>query len=755
MDAGRGGPHDVTEPARSTWVFSAERLAQAWSRAITGTSFAPMSHDDLSFYLEVLVRDLIDALTADVFDRTVPDRVGRALVAAHFTEVGSVERTLALLGRELAGAATGPDGTGRLAAVLGAMAAGYAHALQDRTRAEQEEVTASTFLARAAAEQARWNSEARFQAVFDEAVIGIGVADTAGVFLDANRTLCAMFGRDPDDLVGSSMWDLVHPDDEAGFWDTMTKLTGGELDHVRTQKTYYRGDGTSFRTDLVVSLVRDHTGAPRYLVGMVDDITEQHLLQARLRHQALHDPLTGLPNRALFFERLDAALGTGDLPGVCHLDLDGFKALNDTLGHDQGDALLRTAGARLAAAVGGEHPVFHLGGDEFAVLVERDADDARLTAVAVGALAAIRDPVHLGDNEIVVTASAGVVRADRDGDAAALMAAADTTLSWAKADGRDRYALFDEERHRGDLERFALSARMPAALARGEFNLAYQPLVRLADRRMVGVEALVRWTLPDGRRVDPQQLVPLAEETGFIVPLGRWVLAQACRQAAAWARDDPARRLLLSVNLAARQLREPGIVDDVAAVLRETGWPAELLQLELTESALMNTPGGSPVALHALVDMGVRIAIDDFGTGYSNLAYLRHLPVQVIKLAGSFVTGAAGGAAGGGTTDDVDREVVGLIIRLAHTLGLTVTAESVETRAQFAHLQGLGCDTGQGWFFAPAVPAAEVPALAAEPLGSGAEVQPGEADAGRGAGAAAGDPPPGGRTAADGPRSGA
>jgi EAL domain-containing protein (putative c-di-GMP-specific phosphodiesterase class I) len=198
-------------------------------------------------------------------------------------------------------------------------------------------------------------------------------------------------------------------------------------------------------------------------------------------------------------------------------------------------------------------------------------------------------------------------------------------------------------------------------------------------------------------------------------------------------------------------------------VLAETGWPAELLQLELTESALMNTPGGSPAALHALVDMGVRIAIDDFGTGYSNLAYLRHLPVQVLKLAGSFVTGAAGGAAGGGTTDDVDREVVGLIIRLAHTLGLTVTAESVETRAQFAHLQGLGCDTGQGWFFAPAVPAAEVPALAAEQLGSGAEASEwraaGDLDARRGAGADPGrgpeDPPPGGRKGADGPRSGA
>jgi EAL domain-containing protein (putative c-di-GMP-specific phosphodiesterase class I) len=300
------------------------------------------------------------------------------------------------------------------------------------------------------------------------------------------------------------------------------------------------------------------------------------------------------------------------------------------------------------------------------------------------------------------------------------MAAADTTLSWAKTDGRDRYALFDEQRHRDDLDRFALSARMPEALAGGEFGLEYQPLVRLADRCMAGVEALVRWTLPDGRRVDPGRFVPLAEDTGFIVPLGRWVLAQACRQAAAWEAGDLQTGLVVSVNVAARQVREPGLVDVVATVLAETGLPPELLQLELTESALMGTPDGSLAVLHALAGMGVRIAIDDFGTGYSNLAYLRHLPVHVLKMAGPFVTGAVPRGADRETTVDaaaIDHEVVALIIRLAHRLGLTVTAESVETAEQLAQLERLGCDIGQGWFFSRAVPAHEVPALAARPFG--------------------------------------
>jgi EAL domain-containing protein (putative c-di-GMP-specific phosphodiesterase class I) len=211
--------------------------------------------------------------------------------------------------------------------------------------------------------------------------------------------------------------------------------------------------------------------------------------------------------------------------------------------------------------------------------------------------------------------------------------------------------------------------------------------------------------------------VPLAEDTGFIVELGRWVLAQACRQGAAWVAADPSVSLMVSVNVAARQMREPGLVDDVAAVLAETGWPAELLQLELTESALMGTPDGSLAALHALADMGVRIAIDDFGTGYSNFAYLRRLPVHELKLAGSFVTGAGGCEPDGATGTEVDREVVGLVIRLAHTLGLTVTAESVETPAQLAHLQQLGCDTGQGWLFARAVAPDAIPGLLNRPLG--------------------------------------
>lgn len=397
---------------------------------------------------------------------------------------------------------------------------------------------------------------------------------------------------------------------------------------------------------------------------------------------------------------------------------------------------------RLTTALGAEHLVARVGGDEFVVLVEHGADDETLGRVADAALAAVRRPVWLDDNEVTVSASVGVVQAgDTAGHGyAELMKAADTTLYRAKADGRDRcFATYDDRRHRDDLSRFELSARMPEALAGGEFELDHQPLVRLRDRRMVGVAALVRWRLPDGRRLDPGRFVPLVEDNGFIVELGRWVLDRACRQAAAWVAADPAARLLLSVTVAARQVQEHGLVDEVAALLADTGWPPELLQLELTESAPMDTPDGSPAVLNGLADMGVRFAIDDLGTGtgYSNLAYLRRLPVHVLTLAGSSITGAAGQVAvegdpddlptdpaptdpaptDPGPTDHIDREVVGLVIRLAHTLGLTVTAESVETPAHCAHLQQLGCDIGQGWFFARAVGPAAIPRPGRPPAG--------------------------------------
>ncbi|WP_379625065.1 putative bifunctional diguanylate cyclase/phosphodiesterase [Pseudonocardia sp. GCM10023141] len=715
----------------------AERLATAWHDAVWGTSYVALGDAALREQLLGFVRRLLrtgvggDPAAGAAIDRAVPAAIGAELVGLHFTEPVSLERTVEALGNGLHGAGFAP---GHAAAVTGALAAGYATALQERTRLEQERISGAAFAARAAAEQARWGSEARFAAVFADAAVGIVVIDLAGIVVEANRTLCAMFGHAVEDVVGHSIDSFDVPDDNGMLKDMMA----GAVDHVRVEKVYSHVDGSTVRADVVMSLIRDPSGEPRYILALVEDIGERHRLENRLRHQAQHDPLTGLPNRTMFFDRLDAAIdtarpGTGLLngyapapAGVCYLDIDGFKAVNDTLGHDVGDELLRAIATRLSDELGRDgHLVARMGGDEFVVLVDVERTIARAEAVTAGAvaavmrdvarraLAAVRRPVQVAGHRIAVSASIGIVQAGDGGiGSAALMKAADTTLYWAKLDGRNRYAVFDPDRHRRDIARYELSARMPEALANGEFVVEYQPLVRLSDQQVIGVEALVRWQLPSGERLGPDRFVPLAEETGLIVPLGRWVLTEACRQAAQWSATNPEHQLLISVNLAARQVREPGVVEDIAGILESTGWPAGSLQLELTESDVMGTTAESLDTLHRIASMGIRIAIDDFGTGYSNLAYLRSLPVHALKLAGRFVTGQD--SAGG---DALDVEVSALLIQLAHVLGLSVTAESVETEGQLEQLRALGCDTGQGWYFAPAVRADAIPGMLDGPVG--------------------------------------
>ena len=466
---------------------------------------------------------------------------------------------------------------------------------------------------------------------------------------------------------------------------------------------------------LIAAVAAGYAGALRDFSRDVDRAdalrsAERFRLPSSLRSPADHDPLTGLPTRAVLAQRLQDALERHDKPsvGVATLDLDGFQGVNDTLGHPVGDKLLQAVAQRLTDELRPEgHLVARTGGDEF-VLLAVDVDEVGLRAVAGRALGAIARPFTVDGHRIVVTATVGIVPGNGTGlaDAGALLQAADTTLTRAKRHGRGGVAEFDPKLHRRAVSRFALAARMADALAAGEFVLEYQPLVRLADRAVVGVEALVRWNLPTGERVGPDRFVPIAEETGLIVPLGRWVLTQACTQARAWVARRGGAPLLLSVNLAARQVREPGIVDDIAAVLADTGWPAGDLQVELTESDAMGG-GASAETLQAIADMGVLIAIDDFGTGYSNLAYLRHLPIHTLKLAAPFVSGPGG--------DAIDAEISGLLIRLAHTLGMTVVAEAIETAEHYAQLRALGCDTGQGYYFAPPLAAAAVAALLVAP----------------------------------------
>ncbi|MFD8972552.1 putative bifunctional diguanylate cyclase/phosphodiesterase [Streptomyces sp. NPDC059593] len=580
-----------------------------------------------------------------------------------------------------------------------------------------------------------------YRAAFRAAQLAMAVVDQDGVVVTANDSFGALLGTEAGALREQAAADLVDLASDGRTWHAYREVLRGRRSRFRCTRRLKHPDGRSLWAEVTVSPVPDS----RRVLLSVADISDRRELQARLRHLQMHDPVTRLPNRALFFERLSAALeaaaqdavhdaatdaATGGTPvgssyesheshesygygrtgriGLCYLDLDGFKAVNDTLGHRVGDRLLAAVAARLTECAdsdgytrSGGHLVARLGGDEFAILVEDSTGTEQLADLARSVLRALQLPFDLGGQRLSVSASIGVVERTAQGTTAtALMQDADTTLYWAKADGKARWTLFDPERNAHRMTRQALSSTLRPAVERGEFGLEYQPLVDLTDGAVRGVEALVRWNHPQFGSLPPNRFIGIAEEDGSIVELGRWVLRTACRQARQWQKDHPRERpIFVSVNVAVRQVWDSDLVADVAGILAETGLAPHLLQLELTESAVMGSAGRPLQALQALSDMGVRIAIDDFGTGYSNLAYLSRLPVSVLKLDGSFVRGFQDEE----HANPADELIVEALVQLAHRLGLTVTAECVETSGQAARLRRIGCDTGQGWLYSRAV----------------------------------------------------
>ncbi|MFF4560915.1 putative bifunctional diguanylate cyclase/phosphodiesterase [Streptomyces sp. NPDC001435] len=576
---------------------------------------------------------------------------------------------------------------------------------------DRSAVTESDFSAPACAESRPDPPADAYRTVFATAPLGMAVVDREGLVVDANDAFGTLLGTAPDALDGRIAADLVDLASDARIWHAYREVLRGRQAKLRCTRRLKHPDGHSVWAQVTVAPLAG--SAPGVLLS-VADISGNRELQARLRHLQMHDPVTRLPNRTLFFERLSAALeaetyeqsGTGRI-GLCYLDVDGFKAVNDTLGHRIGDRLLAAVAERLTRVADeagyartGAPLVARLGGDEFALLVEDSTGTEQLADLAEAALEALQAPFDLAGQRLSLTASIGVVERHAAGTTATgLMQAADTTLYWAKADGKARWTLFDPERNAHRMTRQALSSTLRPAIDRGEFALEYQPLVGMEDGRLRGVEALVRWNHPQFGTLTPNRFIGLAEEDGSIVPLGRWALVTACRQARRWQLDHPDEApIFVSVNVAVRQVWDSDLVADVAETLAETGLAPHLLQLELTESAVMGSAGRPLQALQALSDMGVRIAIDDFGTGYSNLAYLSRLPVSVLKLDGSFVRGFQYDDPGD-RPNPADEVVVEAMIQLAHRLGLTVTAECVETSAQATRLRHIGCDTGQGWLY--------------------------------------------------------
>jgi diguanylate cyclase (GGDEF)-like protein/PAS domain S-box-containing protein len=687
-----------------------ERFTRRWAAALRTTSYVALGTEEIVDRLGQFGKVLIDCCAEDDFPAETVEWVGMELVRMGFDATESLAASIRVIGNELPGISDSPERAIRqLPRILAALVTGFNEASHERTLDdEHESVRTAAMDVRRGAQAALRASEARFQAVFHEAAVGIGICDMNGNVIDANRAMAELLGLSLTELRAMNIEEFFDKDMPVELRAEYDEALAGLRDNYQVERRFHRRDGAVLRTNVKVSVVRDDIGRPQYLVGMIEDITERHTLQRRLRHEATHDPLTGLPNRALFQERLAEVFAAGNdtRVGLCYLDVDGFKVINDSLGHDVGDQLLVAVGNRLGALVHGhDRMVARMGGDEFVVLVQNCSSMKELTLLADKVLAALREPVRIGGHDLMVSASIGIVERPVDGTTPAdTMRDADVTLYWAKSDGKDQYACFDPERNAREVARFTLSARMPAALEREEFYVDYQPIVRLPDGELHGVEALVRWRHPDFGALGPDKFISLAEETGLIVPLGRWVLRTACVQAKQWWDRFGDEAPYVSVNLAVRQCRDPGLVDDVRKILAETGLPSHRVQLELTESAIMSTTGEPLEMLRTLVDLGLTIAIDDFGTGYSNLAYLRMLPVRTLKIAGSFLEGLRDP----GNASLVDTQIVRTLVSLAHLLGLTVTAEGVETTEQAERLRRIGADCAQGWLYAKSGPPEEI-----------------------------------------------
>jgi diguanylate cyclase (GGDEF)-like protein/PAS domain S-box-containing protein len=550
------------------------------------------------------------------------------------------------------------------------------------------------------ADQAVRQNEARFRSLVQHSSDVIIVTRANGTMRFVSPSANRVFGYDPSEMMGRPIASLLHPDDRdraATLFETASR-TPGVTGPVEWR--FRQPDGSWLSAEI---LATNLTGDPtvRGIVLNTRDVSERKRLEEQLTHQAFHDPLTGLANRALFRDRVSHALALAQRQAhpitVLFLDLDDFKRVNDSLGHGEGDRLLIAAAERFLSCARAADTVARLGGDEFAILIEHAAEPDGRGELLERLATAMGHPFTLSGNQVQVTASIGVATAAMGDTADDLLRNADVAMYAAKRRGKGRSETYESRMYADVRHRLEMEAALRAGIEAGELTLHYQPIVHLSTGAIYGVEALVRWEHQTYGRLLPQHFIPLAEETGLIVKLGGWVLDEACRQVQAWRLAYPQIQLSVSVNISGRQLQGPDIGEALGDALASSGVDPSAVVLEITESVLMQKTDSVLERLQALKKLGVRLAIDDFGTGYSSLSYLQRFPIDILKIASPFVEEVALGA---------ERAALArAIIGLSDTLRLQTVAEGIEMAEQRAALIELGCPLGQGHYFARAVPA--------------------------------------------------
>lgn len=536
-----------------------------------------------------------------------------------------------------------------------------------------------------------------FRRVFDEAA-GMALLAPDGRWLRVNRSLCTNLGYSERELLETPFSDLAHPDDVGATLGGIEKLRAGKISSYQTEQRFSHRLGHFVWMLINISAVRDNIGNPSHLVFQLQDITDRKKEEERLVHNVFHDALTGLPNRALFMDRLGLATERGrrrkdQVFAVLFLDLDGFKAINDSLGHIMGDQLLIQISRRLNACLRSTDTIARLGGDEFTILLEDLTDGRECLRIVERLQIELALPFKLGSSDIQVTASIGVAPSNRGYERAEdILRDADTAMYRAKSSGKACYQLIDRERNAPPLDVANLGEELDRAAERGELVLYYQPIVSLETGKLFAFEALIRWQHPQRGLILPTDFIPLAEERGSILKIGTWAIREACLQLKHWQnRFSLHTSLAIAVNLSSKQLIQPNLIDQVIEILQETGIEPGALKLEITEGVMMENIGTATVLLQQLRALGIELGVDDFGTGYSSLSYLHRLPINSLKIDKSFIKGMV--------EKREHAEIVKTILALARSLKIRVVAEGVETLEQLVELRRLRCDAGQGFLF--------------------------------------------------------
>lgn len=555
------------------------------------------------------------------------------------------------------------------------------------------------------ADAQRQEAEKNLQLGFDLSPIGIAVEDPDGRLRRVNPSICEIFGRTAEDILGRRAQEFQHPEDQTV---TPAHFRVHEVGSTHVERRYLRPDGQVVWVQETVSLVSGLEGKPSYYFMQLQDITSRKQAEEELHYQAFHDPLTGLANRLLLTKNLEYSLArareSGDQVSVLFVDVDQFKSINDGLGHTAGDGLLVQMVTRLQPLVRVTDLFARFGGDEFIIVSENmTQEDAEQLADRV--LTVIKRPFVLEGREVFVTASVGVLLTSGHEDTATVLRNSDIAMYQAKTRGRAQARVFSEEMHHRVSSRLDLESQLARALEKNELRVHYQPIVEVETEKIVGFEALVRWVHPKRGLISPGDFIPIAEDTGLIVPIGEWVLRHALAQAQKWSAELPqAAGLSMSVNLSTLQLQDPDFVGVVVDALAQTGFDPAALHLEITETMVMDDIEVSMKTLQDLRLLGVRLSVDDFGTGHASLSYLTRLPVQTLKIDRSFVQGLT-------EHSPMASSIVEVIVDLARALNLDVIAEGVETEEQLRELRRLGSRLAQGFLWSRPIPPEEVPEI--------------------------------------------